>query len=160
MIGGSSGINGLTFTASARAVADGWAELGNSGWEWAAFAPSLSQAYTVAKAPPLVAAEPSNNDQGPLQVAYADNCTGTWPKIWADTIESLGFPGAQDTLTGQAAGGLVLPDTVDPATGTRSYAASAYLTPEVRGRANLTVRTGAEVKRVFLLVGTYVKERW
>ncbi|KAI1084536.1 GMC oxidoreductase-domain-containing protein [Whalleya microplaca] len=135
MLGGSSGLNGLSFTASAKAVVDGWAELGNPGWEWPAFSQSLAQTYTVAKAPPLVA-KPSSN-QGPLQV-------------WADTIESLGFPGAQDTFTGQAAGGLMIPDTVDPAMGIRSYAANACLSPEVRGRANLTVRTGVEVKKVLL----------
>lgn len=148
MLGGSSGLNGLSFTASAKAVVDGWADLGNPGWEWPAFSQSLAQTYTVAKAPPL-AAKPSSS-QGPLQVAYADGCMGKWPKVWADTIESLGFPGAQDTLTGYAPGGLMVPDTVDPAMGIRSYAANAYLSPEVRGRANLTVRTGVEVKKVLL----------
>ncbi|EMR65038.1 putative glucose-methanol-choline oxidoreductase protein [Eutypa lata UCREL1] len=134
MLGGSSGLNGLTFTASAKAVVDGWADLGNPGWEWPAFSQSLAQTYTLAKAPPLVA-KPSSN-QGPLQVSYADDCTGRCPKVWADTIESLGFPGSQDTLTGQAAGGLMIPDTVDPAM--------------VPGRAHLTVRTGVEVKKVLL----------
>lgn len=148
MLGGSSGLNGLCFTASAKAVVDGWADLGNSGWEWPAFSQSLSRAYTLAKVPPLVA-EPNSN-QGPLQVAYADDYLVGWPKIWADTIESLGFPGAQDTLTGQAAGGLMIPDTVDPITGIRSYAANAYLSPGVRGRANLAVRTGVEVKKILL----------
>ncbi|CAJ2500716.1 Uu.00g035690.m01.CDS01 [Anthostomella pinea] len=148
MLGGSSGLNGLSFTASAKTVVDGWAELGNHGWEWPAFSQSLAKTYTVAMGPSLVT-KPSNN-QGPLQVAYADDCMGNWPKIWADTIESLGFPGAQDTLTGQAAGGLMVPDTVDPALGIRSYAANAYLNPEVRGRANLTLRTGVEVKKVLL----------
>lgn len=102
----------------------------------------------MAKAPPIVA-EPSSN-KGPLQVAYADDYASGWPKVWADTIESLGYPGAQDTLTGQAAGGLMIPDTVDPAVGIRSYAANAYLSQEVRGRDNLTLTTGVEVNRVLL----------
>ncbi|KAI0471519.1 hypothetical protein GGR56DRAFT_667497 [Xylariaceae sp. FL0804] len=148
MLGGSSGLNGLSFTASAKAVVDGWASLGNSGWERPAFAQSLARTYTVARAAPHVS-QPSDT-HGPLQVAYADDCMGEWPKIWHETIESLGFSGAQDTLTGQAAGGLVVPDSVDPAMGIRSYAANAYLSPEVRGRANLTVRTKVEVKRVLL----------
>ncbi|KAI9147162.1 L-sorbose 1-dehydrogenase [Paramyrothecium foliicola] len=42
------------------------------------------------------------------QLAYADDYMGDWLKAWADAIESLGFPGAQDTLTGQAAGGRIL----------------------------------------------------
>lgn len=149
MLGGSSGLNGLSFTASAKSVVDGWAELGNPGWEWPAFSQSLAKTYTVAKTT-LSSTKPSGNSQGPLKVAYAEDYTGGWPRVWADTIESLGFPGAQDTLTGQAAGGLAIPDTVDPATGMRSYAANAYLPPDVRGRANLTVLTGVEVTRVLL----------
>ncbi|CAJ2507921.1 Uu.00g091070.m01.CDS01 [Anthostomella pinea] len=148
MLGGSSGMNGLNFTASAKTVVDGWAELGNPGWEWPAFSQSLAKTYTVAKAPSLVT-KPSDN-QGPVQVAFADDYMGSWPKVWADTIESFGFPGTQDTLTAQAAGGLMIPDTVDPALGIRSFAANAYLTPDVRGRANLTLRTGVEVKKVIL----------
>lgn len=149
MLGGSSGLNGLLFTASAKSVVDGWAELGNPGWEWSAFSQSLAKAYTVAKTA-LSPTTPSDSSQGPLKVAYAEDYTGGWPKVWADTIESLGFPGAQDTLTGQAAGGLAIPDTVDPATGMRSYAANAYLPPDVRGRANLKVLTGVEVTRILL----------
>ncbi|KAK7750162.1 hypothetical protein SLS62_007913 [Diatrype stigma] len=148
MLGGSSGMNGLSFTSSAKAVVDGWAELGNPGWEWPAFSQSLAKAYTVAKVPPPFAKPVSS--QGPLQVAYADSCMDDWAIIWANTIESLGFPGAQDTLTGHAPGGLVVPDTVDPAMGIRSYAANAYLSPVVRGRANLTVRTNVDVKKVLL----------
>lgn len=144
ILGGSSGINGLSFTASAKTVVDGWAGLGNPGWEWSAFEKSLAKTYTVAKSP----STKSGNNQGPLRLAFADDYKGGWPKIWADTIESLGFPGAQDTLTEQAVGGLMTPDSVDPPLGTRSYAANAYLTPEVRGRPNLTIRTGVEVNKI------------
>ncbi|KAJ3578820.1 hypothetical protein NPX13_g1743 [Xylaria arbuscula] len=146
MLGGSSGLNGLMFTACAQAVVDGWAALGNTGWEWPAFSQSLMETYTVAKAPPSFAAR--SNSKGPLKVAYADDCISAWPKVWADTIESLGLPGTQNILTSQAVGGLVIPDTVDPTIGMRSYAVNAYLTPETRSRNNLAVRTGTEVKRV------------
>lgn len=148
MLGGSSGLNGLSFTASSKTVVDGWAELGNPGWEWSSFSQSLAKTYTVSKALPASPKPSSSN--GPLKLAYADDYTGGWPRVWADTVESLGYPGLQDTLTGQAAGGLSIPDSVDPATGARSYAGNAYLTPEVRGRANLKVLTGVEVRRILL----------
>lgn len=79
MLGGSSGLSGLSFTAGAKAVVDGWAELGNPGWEWPAFSQSLAKTYTVAKAPPSCT-EPSSS-QGPLKVAYANDYTGGWPKV-------------------------------------------------------------------------------
>ncbi|KFA71232.1 hypothetical protein S40288_03872 [Stachybotrys chartarum IBT 40288] len=148
VLGSSSGLNGLSFTSSSKAVIDGWVELGNPSWEWSAFSQSLAQAYTVAKAPPHIA-KPRNR-QGPLQIAYAGDCMDEWPKVWADTIEALGYSGVQDTLTGQVVGGFVIPDTVDPALGIRSYAANAYLSSEVRRRPNLTVHTGAEVNKILL----------
>lgn len=145
MLGGSSGINGLSFTSSTKAVVDGWAELGNPGWEWSSFAKSMAKAYTVAKSPST-----ATNNEGPLRVAYAEDYTSGWPKVWAETFETLGFPGTRDTLNDddQVAGALMIPDTVDPALGIRSYAANTYLPPEVRGRANLTIRTGVEVTKV------------
>lgn len=44
----------------------------------------------------------------------------------------------------------MIPDTVDPVMGIRGYAANAYLSADVRGRANLSVLTGVEVKKVLL----------
>ncbi|KAJ0110254.1 L-sorbose 1-dehydrogenase [Diaporthe amygdali] len=148
MLGGSSGMNGLNFTASSKAVVDGWARLGNPGWEWSAFAEALNKTYTVAKTSPSVS-HPSRNSGGPLKVAFADTSEDEWPKIWSKTLEALGFPGAQDTLTSQGNGGLVIPDSVDPATAQRSFSANAYLGP-ARDRANLTVVTGVEVHKVLL----------
>ncbi|KAI0473251.1 hypothetical protein GGR56DRAFT_698292 [Xylariaceae sp. FL0804] len=177
MLGGSSGLNGLLYTGSSSTVVDGWAELGNPGWEWSAFSQSLAKSYTVAKPPPpgsssrAMATTSSSSSQGqgqrqrqgqdgPLKVAFPDDSTDPWPKVWADTLETLGYPGAQDPTavtasTGTEAqpaapGGLLIPDTVDPALGIRSYAANAYLTPEVDARANLYVLTGVEVKKVLL----------
>lgn len=148
MLGGSSSLNGLSFTGCVKAFVDGCAELGNPGWEWSEVSQALTQTYTLAKSPSSVDA--LKTAQGPLKLSYADDYTGGWPKVWAETMTSLGFPGAQDTLADQVPGGLMIPDTVDPAMGIRSYAGNAYLSPEVRGRTNLTVRTGVEVNEVIL----------
>ncbi|KAI3392265.1 hypothetical protein diail_5929 [Diaporthe ilicicola] len=148
MLGGSSGLNGLSFTAGVKAVVDGCAELGNPGWGWSEFSQALGQAYTLAKSPSPVSAR--NGAQGPLKVSYADDYADGWPRTWANTIAALGFPGAQDTLADQGPGGLMIPDAVDPGMGVRSYAGNAYLSPKVRERTNLTVRAGVEVHQVIL----------
>lgn len=140
-------MNGLTFTASSKTVVDGWAQLGNPGWDWDAFSTSLKKTYTAANA----ASAPSSSE-GPLKVAFADTSGDEWPKIWSKTLETLGFPGAQDTLSSQAVGGLVVPDSIDPVTVQRSFSANAYLAP-ARDRANLTVITGVEVHMVLLEKG-------
>lgn len=146
MLGGASGLNGLLFTASTKAVINGWAELGNPGWTWSDFSQSLAQTYTVAKTPAIIGKPGS--DLKPLQVSYADKYIDGWPKVWAETMETLGFPGAQDTLMDHAAGGLMIPETIDPTMGARTYAANAYMSSEVRGRINLMLSTGVEVKKV------------
>jgi choline dehydrogenase-like flavoprotein len=153
MLGGSSGMNGLTFTASSKAVVDGWEQLGNPGWDWDAFSKSLEKTYTVASAASASQTHlPPSGSEGPLKVASADTSGNEWPKIWSKTLETLGFPGAQDTLSSQGVGGLVVPDSIDPVTAQRSFSANAYLAP-ARGRANLTVITGVEVHKVLLEKG-------
>lgn len=148
MLGGSSCLNSLSFTTRVIAVFDGCAEIGNPGWEWFEFSQALAQTYTLAKSPSSVSA--LKNAQGPLKIYYVDDYTDGWPIVWAGTKTVLGFPGVQDTLADQDPGGLRIPDAVDPAMGSRSYTGSAFLLPEVRGRTNLTVHTGVDVKEVLL----------
>lgn len=57
MLGGSSGLNGLSFTAGVKAVVDAWAELGNPAWGWSEFLQALNQAYTLAKSPSLLSSQ-------------------------------------------------------------------------------------------------------
>ena len=69
-----------------------------------------------------------------------------WQKAWIDGLEFVGFP-KTDFLSGDLGGPNIAPESIDPKTKQRSYAANAYLDP-VRNRTNLTVRTNTTVIKV------------
>ncbi|KAL6861926.1 GMC oxidoreductase [Trichoderma novae-zelandiae] len=142
VLGGSSAINGLSFTPSSRANVDAWSRLGNPGWDWASFSRSLARSYT------LTSPSAGVSGSGPLQLSYPNDTDNAWPGIWQQTLEGLGFPKCDDT-TQQACGPVVVADTIHPASKTRSYAANAYLEP-ARSRENLTVVPKAAVSRILL----------
>ncbi|KAL7809062.1 GMC oxidoreductase [Trichoderma gracile] len=140
VLGGSSAINGLSFTHSAKANVDAWHKLGNPGWDWASFERSLAKSYT------LTSPSADVTGSGPLQLSYPKDTDNAWPGIWQQTLEGLGFPKSEDT-TRQACGAIFVPDTIHPTSKTRSYAGNAYLEP-VRSRENLTVVPKAAVNRI------------
>jgi choline dehydrogenase-like flavoprotein len=63
-------------------------------------------------------------------------------------LESIGFP-TSDPFAGHTCGAVIAPESIDPATKQRSYAANAYLDP-VRSHENLTVLTETTVTKVLL----------
>ncbi|KAL7815080.1 GMC oxidoreductase [Trichoderma aethiopicum] len=140
VLGGSSAINGLSFTHSSKANVDAWFKLGNPGWDWASFSKSLAKAYT------LTSPSADVTGSGPLQLSYPKDTDNVWPSIWQQTLEGLGFPKSEDT-TKQSCGPIFVPDTIHPASKTRSYAGNAYLEP-ARSRENLTVIPKAAVSRI------------
>ncbi|KAF6811050.1 GMC oxidoreductase [Colletotrichum sojae] len=138
LLGGSGALNGLSFTVTTRSNVEAWAGLGNPGWEWASFSAAQKKAYSIAS---------DEAQSGPLKLSLPDNAESFWPKVWQDTIRTLGFPEVCDPLSGQGVGSSITPDTVDSATKTRSYAGSAYL-QAAKERSNLTVVTGALVEKI------------
>ncbi|KAI1176366.1 GMC oxidoreductase [Nemania sp. FL0916] len=83
---------------------------------------------------------------GPVQVSFAGEET-QWPTVWRETIANLGFPVSMNPFSGDTCGAHMDPESVDPVTKLRSYAASAYLAP-ARGRKNLTIWTETLVEKV------------
>ncbi|KAK1482174.1 GMC oxidoreductase [Colletotrichum cuscutae] len=120
LLGGSGALNGLSFTITTRSNVEAWASLGNPSWDWPTFNEASKKAYSIA----------SGEGTGPLKLSLPDNVESFWPKIWQDTIRSLGFPDSCDPLSGQGVGSSLTPDTIDPETKQRSYAGSAYLQSE------------------------------
>ncbi|KAI3545775.1 GMC oxidoreductase [Colletotrichum filicis] len=137
LLGGSGALNGLSFTITTRSNVEAWASLGNPSWDWPTFNEASKKAYSIA----------SSEGTGPLKLSLPDNVESFWPKIWQDTIRSLGFPDSCDPLSGQGVGSSLTPDTIDPETKQRSYAGSAYL-QSAKSRSNLTVVTGALVEKI------------
>jgi choline dehydrogenase-like flavoprotein len=120
---------------------EGWNNLGNKGWDYTAYEKALKKSFTLHK--PFGVSE----GQGPLQLTLAAP-ESFWQKAWIDGLESVGFP-RTDPLSGDLSGPNIAPESIDPRTKQRSYAANAYLDP-VRSRSNLTIRTETTVTKVLL----------
>ncbi|KAK0758109.1 hypothetical protein N5P37_009407 [Trichoderma harzianum] len=141
LLGGSSGLNGLSFTPSSKANVDAWAKLGNPGWDWASFSKSLAKSYTLTTAAGTTAGD------GPLQLSFPKDTDNSWPKIWQQTLGGLGFQQSGESYTQQSTGPVTVADSIHPASKTRSYAGNAYLEP-ARSRENLVIVTSAPVSRI------------
>ncbi|KAK8061649.1 Dehydrogenase citC [Apiospora phragmitis] len=140
-LGGSSDINSFLFTLASKATVEIWKNLGNEGWHYDAYEKALKKVFTLHKPSGVTEGE------GPVQVTLAEP-QSLWEKAWIEGLESEGFP-RTDPLSGRLGGPNIAPETIDPKTKQRSYAANAYLDP-VRHRPNLTIRTETTVTKVVL----------
>lgn len=140
-LGGSSAINSFLFTSTSKATVDVWKNLGNEGWSYEAYEEALRKSFTLHKPGGLIEGE------GPLQLTLHPG-DGALEKAWIESLESLGFK-RTDPLSGRLGGPNIAPESIDPNTKQRSYAANAYLDPIV-GRPNLTIRPETTVTKVLL----------
>ncbi|KAI1393421.1 putative GMC oxidoreductase [Hypoxylon trugodes] len=137
MIGGSSALNGLNFVPTSKVNVDAWEALGNPGWGWESFSESVKKSYSLPQ---------QDKTGGPIQL-FAPEEETEWPRIWRETLTTLGFSVTDDVFSGQLSGGMVILDTVQPATKQRSYVGNAYLEP-ARSRSNLTIWTKASAEKI------------
>lgn len=86
---------------------------------------------------------------GPVQASFTDSPENPLGRAWIKAFEALGGGITADPFSGRSTGAFSCPASVDPATKTRSYSASAYYAPAAK-RPNLDVVTGATAKRIVL----------
>lgn len=140
-LGGSSAINSFLFTSTSKENVEAWEKLGNKGWDYPAFEKALKKSYTLHKPQGVTEGD------GPLQLTQGAP-ESVLEKAWIEGLGSLGFP-TTEPLSGRLGGPNIAPESIDPKTKQRSYAANAYLDP-VRDRSNLAVLTGTTVHKVLL----------
>ncbi|KAF3764279.1 alcohol oxidase [Cryphonectria parasitica EP155] len=131
LLGGSSALNSMNFVVSAKSNIGQWAELGNTGWDWATLSASLQKVYTLHGQSGTSVDESASRS---VQVPVPDE-DSKWPQVWRETIAELGFPAHNHPLSGTISGA------------TRSYACTAYLNPAT-SRPNLTVWTSVLVEKI------------
>lgn len=148
ILGGSSAIHGLVYTPPSRATIDAWAKLGNPGWEWENFERSIEKSCT------LTSTDGSSTGNGPLQVWLPDVVDNPWSKAWNAALDNMGFGRVETAFPGPKVGTVINADTVNPVSGQRSYAVSAYL-DSARQRENLTLITGVMVKKILFEKNDY-----
>jgi choline dehydrogenase len=139
LLGGSSCLNAMVYIRGNRANYDEWRELGNPGWGYADVLPYFKRS--------------ENNPRGPSEyhgwggpLAVEDTPTSRASRAFVDAAAARCGIGINPDFNGaeQAGAGLYQHTVRD---GERWDTATAFLDP-VRGRANLTVITGALVTGV------------
>ena len=139
MLGGSSAINGLVYNRGQRADYDNWAQSGLRGWDYASVLP-----YFQRNERRIGGDDAFRGRAGPLTVTdtgwHSALC-----EAFAAGAASLGLPLNADYNGAQQFG--VGPFQYTISGRRRMSAARAFLHP-ARRRANLAVRTGAQVSRI------------
>ncbi|OLN86276.1 Versicolorin B synthase 2 [Colletotrichum chlorophyti] len=154
MLGGTSALNFMLMLYPSRGILDAWGALGNEGWNFDALAPYFRK-FGTDHPPPQSAKDivgleyhdETLSGKGPLQVSFGEGYN-PMNAAWMGTFKKLGLGTTGDPRSGKAFGAFQNPCSIDPETKTRSFAASAYYTPEVAKRANLVVLTETQVKKI------------
>jgi choline dehydrogenase-like flavoprotein len=139
-LGGSSAINAMVYIRGHRWDYDHWASLGNRGWSYDELLPYFIRSENNAD---IRGAWHGNS--GPLHVANlrTDN---PFHEIYLKAAREAGYPVSAD-FNGADQEGIGIYQ-VTQTNGERCSAARAYLHPHIGKRANLDVRTGAQVNRI------------
>ena len=143
ILGGGSSINGLIANRGAPTDYDGWEELGATGWNWDSVLPYFRKLERD-----LDFDGPYHGKDGPITVRrypMADwaGFVGTVAKV----LEKRGLPIVPDQNGAWQDGAMPVPTSIDERD-RRVSCAMAYLTPQVRRRKNLTIRTETYVRRI------------
>ncbi|KZT60496.1 GMC oxidoreductase [Calocera cornea HHB12733] len=147
VLGGSSSINALMYHHGAPSDYDAWENEGAPGWGYKEISRYLKKAeHHTPHAKHGDAAH--RGTDGPFHTGFH------WPSPivdpWIKSFESLGVPYTPDLNTPKGTMGATTFSTfVDPK-GHRSSGATAYLTPDVLARPNLTVLVTTRCTRVLL----------
>ena len=147
VIGGGSSVNGMISIRGLPSDYDGWVECGAAGWGWEDVLPYFRKMETDVDFD-----GPLHGVEGPMTVRriFEDR----WPGFTQGFIRAAEADGFRDIRDKNAVfeDGF-FPIAVANSDGRRTSTATAYLTPDVRGRTNLKILGEARAERV-LFSGT------
>jgi choline dehydrogenase len=144
VLGGSSSLNAMIYVRGNRADYDHWAYLGNAGWDYESVLPYFKKSEDY-----WGGAGRYHGAGGPLSVARIDN-PNPLTRAFLAAGEALGIE-RNDDFAGDSTLGIGLCD-LNVRDGRRCSAAAAFLSPAVN-RANLTIVTSANVRRLVIESG-------
>ncbi len=139
MLGGTSALNGMMAIRGHAADYDSWRDAGLPGWGWADVLPYFRKLERHWRG-----SDATHGGDGPVAVEPHPAPSPLIERARAAAV-AAGFP-LTDDFNGDRTDGFGMPDFTIRR-GRRASTAAAYLRP-ARGRANLSVGTGALVERV------------
>jgi len=140
-LGGSSSINAMVYIRGHPEDYNEWAEMGNKGWDWKSVEP-IFRAHESNE----VMKGPIHGCEGELNVTNIRD-PNPMSRVFVDACVEMGYPRNND-FNGASQYG-VGPYQVTQKDGKRFSSAKAFLNP-VKQRVNLTVLTGALVRKVII----------
>ncbi len=140
-IGGSSSINGMVYIRGHSSDYDRWAQLGLTGWGWADVLPYFRKSEDSDRG-----SDDFHGAGGPLHTSRKGALPHKLNKVFIDAAAEAGYPRTDDFNGPQFEGAGMYDATIKD--GSRFSAAKGYLTPQVRARPNLEIRTDVQVERV------------
>ncbi|MEZ6002272.1 GMC family oxidoreductase [Hyphomonas sp.] len=142
LLGGTSAVNGLATLRGLPEDYDGWAAMGLSGWGW----DDVKDTFIAAETDKDFGSSPIHGGSGPLPVRrWRREEMGRAQLAFYDGMVELGARTVTDINDPSQLPGLgIFPVTIDD-DAKRVTTSRAYLTPEVRARGNLSIRTQSEV---------------
>ncbi|MBT3534413.1 MAG: choline dehydrogenase [Rhodospirillaceae bacterium] len=142
VLGGTSSINGMVYVRGHACDFDEWESLGADGWSYRDCLPYFRRAETCA-----YGGDEYRGDGGPLHTCNGNGMANPLYQAFIDAGREAGYPGTDDYNGRQQEGFGRMDMTVR--NGVRWSAANAYLKP-IRSRTNLTVESGALVRRIVM----------
>ncbi|MBS3961646.1 MAG: choline dehydrogenase [Sandarakinorhabdus sp.] len=140
VLGGSSSINGMVYIRGHASDYDRWAQAGCTGWGWADVLPYFRKSESSDRG-----ASEWHGSDGPLATTRR-MLPHVLNNAFIDAAVEDGWPRTDDFNGAQFEGAGPYDSTIRG--GQRWSASRAYLTPEVRARANLKIITGALAEKV------------
>ncbi len=140
VLGGSTSINAMMFVRGHRSDFDGWAALGNAGWDYASVLPYFKRLENNE----ATGASAYRGMGGPLNVMHLPSAS-PMNEVFLRACESVGIERAPDYNAAHQEG--CWHTQVMEVKGERCNAAKAYLTPHL-ARPNLSVITQAPAQRI------------
>ena len=141
VLGGSSSINGMVWLRGHPLDFDRWAQMGATGWSHDDVLPAFRKAETA----PVDG--PGRGRNGPMRLTRPRDDTPL-TRAFLDAGQQAGYPLAEDFNGPDPEGFGVFERSTHE--GRRWSASRAYLSRDVRARANLTVKTGAQALELIL----------
>lgn len=150
LLGGCSSVNALMFHFGTPSDYDEWARVaGSDEWSWKNLKQYFLKFEHYNENPEFPVDVSKRGSTGPVQTGFFGN-NSLWGKAFVQSCIRIGIPPRVDFNTDDGTLGTGKIMTYIDKRGRRSSTESAYFTPEVLARPNLTVLTGAHVTRIIL----------
>ncbi len=141
VLGGSSSINGIIYVRGNRGDYDGWAQMGNRGWDY-----DTMLGYFNKLERNRDGVSNTYGKKGPVTVGELRGAPAL-SHVFVDAMGEIGIP-KNPSYNGEPSDGASIAHATQHM-GWRWSTARGYLRPALR-RPNLTLRTGANVRRIVM----------